>query len=82
VSCRKSCKKWRHGLFKSFKVLFCAERNSGEDVSRSPEELVNVHLGRTVLPSELESKLLEYCIIMDQRYYGLRCQDTKRTDFQ
>ena len=82
MSCRKSCKKWRHGLFKSFKVLFCAERNSGEDVSRSPEELVNVHLGRrTVLPSEIENKLLEYCIIMDQRYHGLRRQDIKRTAF-
>jgi len=41
------------------------------DTSRSPEHLVNVHLGRrTVLPSELENKLLEYCTIMDQRCYG------------
>ena len=38
-----------------------------KDTSRSPEELVNLHLGRTVLPSELENKLLEFCIIMDQR---------------
>ena len=31
-----------------------------KDTSLSPEELVNVHLGRsTVLPSELENKLLE-----------------------
>ena len=37
-----------------------------KDTSRSPEELVNVHLGRrTVLPSELEDKLVEYCITMD-----------------
>jgi predicted SnoaL-like aldol condensation-catalyzing enzyme len=44
-----------------------------KDASRSPEELVNVHWGRrTVLPSELENKLLGYCIIMDQRYCGLR----------
>jgi hypothetical protein len=49
-----------------------------KDTSRSPEKLVNVHLGRrNVLPSELEYKLLEYCIIMDQRYYGLRRQDIK-----
>ena len=35
-----------------------------KDTSRSQEELVNLHLGRrTVLPSELENKLLEYCII-------------------
>jgi hypothetical protein len=30
-----------------------------KDISRSPEELINVHLGkRTVLPSEFENKLL------------------------
>jgi hypothetical protein len=34
-----------------------------KDTSRSPEELVGVYLGRrTVLPSELENKLVEYCI--------------------
>jgi len=42
-----------------------------------------VHLERkTVLPSELENKLVEYCIIMDQCYYGLRRQDIKRMAFQ
>jgi len=36
--------------------------------ARSPEELVNVHLGRrTVLRNELENKLVEYCIIVGQR---------------
>ena len=83
MSCRKSFKRWRHGLFKSFKILFCVERNSGNDTSRCPENLVNVHLGRrTVLPSEIENKLLEYCIIMDQRCYGLRRQDIKQKAFQ
>ena len=54
-----------------------------KDTSRSPEELVNVHLGRkTVLPSDLENKLVEYCIIMNQSYYGLRRQDIKRMAFQ
>ena len=54
-----------------------------KDTSRSPEELVNVHLGRkTVTPSELENKLVEYCIIMQQSYYGLRRQDIKRVAFQ
>jgi len=38
-----------------------------KDTSRSPEELVYVHSGRTVLSSELENKLVEYCIIMGQR---------------
>jgi len=50
--------------------------------SRSPKELGNVHLGRrTVLPSELENKLFEYCIVMDQRYYELRREDIKRMAF-
>ena len=50
---------------------------------RSPEELSNVHSGRrTVLPSELENQLVEYCIIMDQSYYGLRCWDIKRMVYQ
>ena len=54
-----------------------------KDTSCSPKELVNVHLGRkTVLPSELENKLIEYCIIMDQSYDGLRRQDIKRMAFQ
>jgi len=47
------------------------------DTSRSIEELVNVKLGRTLLPSELENKLVEYCITMDQRYYGLRRHNIK-----
>jgi hypothetical protein len=53
-----------------------------KDTSRSPEELVDVHLGRTVLPSEVENKLVEYCITMAQRYYGLRRQDIKHMSFQ
>jgi hypothetical protein len=47
-----------------------------KDTSRFPEELVNVHLGRIVLPSEIEGKLV------DQKYYGLRRQDIKRMAFQ
>jgi hypothetical protein len=51
--------------------------------SRSAEELGYVNLGRsTVLPSELENKRTEYCIITDQRYYGLRRQDIKHMAFQ
>ena len=53
-----------------------------KDTSRSTEELVNVHLGRTLLPSAIENKLLEYCIIKDQRYYGVRRQDVKRMVFR
>ena len=54
-----------------------------KDISRSPEKLVNIHLGRrTVLPSELENKLVKYCIIMDRRCYGPIRQDIKRMAFQ
>jgi hypothetical protein len=54
-----------------------------KDKSRSLEELVNVHLGRRTVPtSELENKHLEYCMNMDQSYYGLRLQDIKRMVFQ
>jgi hypothetical protein len=55
-----------------------------KDISVSPEELVNVHLGRkSVLPSELENKRLEYCVIMDLILdYGLRSQGIKRVAFQ
>ena len=53
-----------------------------KDTSRSSEEAVNVHLGRkNVLHSELESKLVEYCVIRDQSCYELRHQDIKRMDF-
>ena len=80
----KSCKKWRNGLFKSFKILFCAERNSGEVcVGYIPFCRGNVNLGiRTVLASELENELVEFCIIMDQRYCGLRWQDIKGMVFK
>ena len=54
-----------------------------KDTSRSPEELVDVNWGRkSVLPSEVENKLAEHCITMDQRYCGLRCQDIKHMAFQ
>ena len=46
-----------------------------KDTSRSAEELENVHVRRNVVPSELENKLVEFCITMDQRYYGLVRQD-------
>jgi hypothetical protein len=49
-----------------------------KDTSRSPEELVNVSLGRrTVLLSELQNKIVEYYMIMDQRCCGVRRHDIK-----
>jgi len=71
------------GASKQFSVPRGTLERYVKDTARSPEELVFVDLGRrTVLPSELENKLLEYCIIVDQRYYGLRRQDIKCMAFQ
>jgi len=54
-----------------------------KDTFRSSEDVVNVHLGRkTVLPSELVNKLVEYCVIMQQSSYGLRRYDIKHMTFQ
>ena len=51
---------------KYFSVLRGTLKRYVKDTSRSSEELVNVHVGRrTVLPSEYENKLVEYCITMD-----------------
>lgn len=62
MSCCKSCKKRTNGLFKSCKIVLYVERNSGElceDTAHSAQEMVNVHLERTVLHNELENKLLQ-----------------------
>ena len=94
MSCRKICKKLYRavravrsgdtGYLRASKYFSRPRANSGEvPTSPSPEELVNVHLGiKTVLPFELENKRFEYCIIMDQSYYGLRRQNIKRMAFQ
>jgi hypothetical protein len=53
------------------------------DVIKHFELLCFKYVGRrTVLPSELENKLVECCIIMDQRYYGLRREEMKGMAFQ
>jgi len=68
---------------KYFSVLRGTLERHVKNTSRSPEEVENVHLGRrTVLPSELENKRVEYCIIMDQGCYGLRRQDIQLMAFQ
>jgi len=79
----------RSGEMSYFRVskYFSVPRGTREryvkDTSHSSKELVSVNLGRrTVLPSELENKLVEYCIIMDQKYFGLRCQEIKCVPFQ
>ncbi|KAJ8892837.1 hypothetical protein PR048_005418 [Dryococelus australis] len=47
------------------------------------EVLCSTKLGRKcVLPYELESKLAEYCMVMEERFYGLRSNDIQRLAFQ
>jgi hypothetical protein len=49
-----------------------------KEIPRSSKELINVNSGRrTVLSSELEDKLVEYCITIDQSR-----QDVRRMAFQ
>jgi hypothetical protein len=68
---------------KSFSVPRGTLERYVKDTSLSPEEPVNVRVGRrTVLRSEFGNKLLEFCIITDQRCYGLRCQDIQRMALQ
>nr|CAD7576217.1 unnamed protein product [Timema californicum] len=51
--------------------------------SRSIGELLNVKLGKKpVLPQVLEEKLVQYCVQMDERFFGLRRSDIKRLAFQ
>jgi hypothetical protein len=48
-----------------------------KDTSRSPEELVNVHLvRRTVLPSELENKLVELAVMSSKREINVPAGNT------
>jgi len=56
------------GYLRASKYFSVPRANFGEvPTSPFPEELVNVHFGRkTVLPTELEYKLVGYCIIMDK----------------
>jgi hypothetical protein len=71
---------------KNFKILVYAERNSGEvhegynPFSRGAS--ICEFRKKNCSASEPENKLLEHCIIMDQRYYALRRQDIKRMAFQ
>lgn len=50
---------------------------------KSPEELVQTNLGRPpVLPKEIEADLVDHCVEMDKRFYGLRASDIRRLAFQ
>ena len=64
------------GCLRISKSFLCRELTLERFVKgtfRSSEETVNVHLGRkTVLPSQLENKHVQNCVIMDQSYYRPR----------
>ncbi|KAI4455497.1 hypothetical protein MML48_9g00014898 [Holotrichia oblita] len=50
---------------------------------KSPEEMIRTNLGRPpVLPKDIEVDLVDYCVEMDKRFYGLRASDIRRLAFQ
>lgn len=49
----------------------------------SPEEAVSRKLGRKpVIPNEIESELVHYLLLMEQKFYGLTRDDVRRLAFQ
>jgi hypothetical protein len=58
---------------KCFSVPRGTQESYVKDISLSSEELLNVYVGKSaVLPNEFQNKRVKCCMIMDQRYYGLR----------
>ena len=51
--------------------------------SKSVEDLLSTKLGRkSTLGDQMESELVEYCKLMDQRYFGLKLRDVRQLAFQ
>ncbi|KAJ8874622.1 hypothetical protein PR048_025488 [Dryococelus australis] len=75
------------GFLKASKT-FCVPRSTLENhvnhkTIQDAEVLCSTMLDRKcVLPDELESKLAEYCMVMEKRFYGLRTNDIRRLAFQ
>lgn len=47
------------------------------------KDLRTIRLGRKpALPQKLEEELVSYCILMDKKFYGLRCGDIKFMAYQ
>jgi hypothetical protein len=69
---------------KTFKVPRSTLENFvNHKIFKDAEILSSKKLGRkSVLPEELESALAEYCVIMEERFYGLRSSDILRMAFQ
>ncbi|KAJ8868241.1 hypothetical protein PR048_029757 [Dryococelus australis] len=54
-----------------------------KNTESSLDDLVDVLLGRRpILNWALKKELVEYCVQMDKRFYGLRKHDIKRMAFQ
>lgn len=62
------------------KATLCRKVN---DTEKSPKELANTKLGRKpTLPADLEKDLVEYCVLMESKLYGLTRNDIRRMAFQ
>ncbi|KAJ8873943.1 hypothetical protein PR048_024782 [Dryococelus australis] len=69
---------------KTFGVLRSSLENYvNHKIIQDAEVLCSTKLGRKcVLPDELESKLAEYRMVMEERFYGLRTNDIRSLVFQ
>lgn len=73
--------------YKKAVKMFGVPRSTLKRLVKDPQEslelLVNKPLGRKpVLPPELETKLVEYILFMEARYYGLTRQDVRKMAYQ
>lgn len=68
---------------RTFKVPKSTLEDYVKNKIKSPEELIQTNLGRPpVLPKEIKADLVDYCLEMDKRFYGLRASDIRRLAFQ
>lgn len=68
---------------KHFQVPRSTLENYVNHKSKDVEQLLSTKLGRKpALGAEIENELVEYCKIMDQRFYGLTIRDIRQVAFQ
>ncbi|KAJ3650019.1 hypothetical protein Zmor_021732 [Zophobas morio] len=68
---------------KHFKVPKSTLEDYVKHTTKSADEVVSTKLGRRpALSKDVEMDLVNHCIEMDQRFYGLRSCDIRRLAFQ
>lgn len=68
---------------KQFNVPKSTLRDYIKNADKNPEELVDTNMGRkTTLSHEMETELVNYCLEMERRFYGLNSSDIRRIAFQ